>query len=296
MKAVKTVSNQHIVSPCSAAARCCAGLAHAISRTRAVWLVLAALGLLWPGVASAVGLFATTLAATNILSTGATLNASINPVGSADAYFAYGTNTTSGLAVSTLAGTDTNGFVDATGAAARFDWPRGVAMDAAGNVYVADYNNNRIRKVSPTGVVTTLAGTNSGFADGTGAAAQFNGPIGVAVDSNGIIYVADYNNHRIRKVTPAGVVTTLAGTNSSYGNSYADGTGAAAKFYNPSGVAVDASGNVYVADEFNDRIRKVTPTGVVTTLAGTNGGFADGPGATARFTSPRGVAVDAALC
>ena len=295
MKAVKTVSNQHIVSPCSAAARCCAGLAQAISRTRAVWLVLAVLGLLWPGVASAVGLVATTLAATNILSTGATLNASINPNGSADAYFAYGTNTTSGLAVSTLAGTNTGGFVDATGAAAQFNWPRGVAMDAAGNVYVADYSNNRIRKVSPTGVVTTLAGTNNSypdiFADGTGAAAKFNGPCGVAVDSNGIIYVADYNNHRIRKVTSAGVVTTLAGSGSS---GFLDGAPGTAKFSYPSGVAVDASGNVYVADEYNDRIRKVTPTGVVTTLAGTNYGFADGPGATARFTSPRGVAVDAA--
>ena len=168
-------------------------------------------------------------------------------------------------------------------------------MDAAGNVYVADYNNNRIRKVSPTGVVTTLAGTNNSypdiFADGTGAAAKFNGPSGVAVDSNGIIYVADAGNHRIRKVTSAGVVTTLAGSGSS---GFLDGAPGTAKFSYPSGVAVDASGNVYVADEFNDRIRKVTPTGVVTTLAGTSGGFADGPGATARFTSPRGVAVDAA--
>ncbi|MEI6785580.1 MAG: cadherin-like beta sandwich domain-containing protein, partial [Verrucomicrobiota bacterium] len=293
---MKTVSNQHIASLWSAAARGCAGLAQTISRTRAVWLVLVVLGLLWPGVASAVGLGATTLAASSILSTGATLNASINPGGSADAYFAYGTSTNAGLVVSTLAGTGTAGFVDATGAAAQFNWPRGVAMDAAGNVYVADYSNNRIRKVSPTGVVTTLAGTNTaGFVDATGAAAQFYNPLGVAVDSNGYIYVADSYNHRIRKVTPAGVVTTLAGSGSS---GFLDGASGTAKFSYPSGVAVDASGNVYVADEFNGRIRKVTPTGTVSTLAGSGlsnfGGFHDGPGTTAEFNGPRGVAVDAA--
>jgi DNA-binding beta-propeller fold protein YncE len=156
--------------------------------------------------------------------------------------------------VTTLAGSGTYGFTDGTGSAAQFYYPYGVAMDSAGMVYVADTNNNRIRKITPSGVVTTLAGGTSGFADGTGSAAQFYYPSGVAVDSAGMVYVADIYNHRIRKITPAGVVTTLAGFGT-YG--FANGTGSAAKFRYPFGVAIDHTGVVYVADRDNHRIRKI---------------------------------------
>jgi hypothetical protein len=188
------------------------------------------------------------------------------------------------------------GSADGVGAAARFNFPSGVAVDSAGNVYVADWRNNTIRKVTAAGVVTTLAGSAgmSGSTDGTGAAARFNSPFGVAVDSAGNVYVADELNNTIRKVTATGVVTTLAGTACKSGS--VDGTGAAARFFNPTGVAVDSAGNIYVADQRNNTIRKVTASGVVMTLAGTAGmpGSADGTGAAARFYSPAGVAVDSA--
>jgi sugar lactone lactonase YvrE len=180
------------------------------------------------------------------------------------------------------------------GAAARFNTPAGVAVDGASNIYVADRQNATIRRVNPAGVVTTLAGTAGmfGSVDGTGAAAIFRTPYGAAVDSAGNIYVADTFNYIIRKVTAAGVVTTLAGTTGMAGST--DGTGAAARFSGPAGVTVDSAGNVYVAD--NQTIRKVTTAGVVTTLAGVAGmpGYADGIGAAARFNVPTGVAVDSA--
>ena len=188
------------------------------------------------------------------------------------------------------------GNVDGTGAAARFYFPSGVTVDSTGNVYVADTYKNTIRKITPAGVVTTLAGTAGvyGSDDGTGAAAQFGEPRGVTVDNTGNVYVADFNSDAIRKITPAGVVTTLAGTAGVRGSD--DGTGAAARFYFPSGVTVDSTGNVYVADTYNYTIRKITPAGVVTTLAGTAGvsGSDDGTGAAARFYDPSGVTVDSA--
>ncbi len=192
--------------------------------------------------------------------------------------------------------TGASGSVDGTGSLARFNLPNALATDGAGNVYVADTFNHTIRKSTPAGVVSTLAGTAglTGSADGTGAAARFNLPIGVATDSAGNVYVGDSFNNVIRKITPAGVVSTLAGTAGASGS--ADGTGAAARFNLPRGVATDGAGNVYVADHSNHTIRKVTPAGVVSTLAGTAGliGNTDATGAAASFNLPDGVATDGA--
>ena len=196
--------------------------------------------------------------------------------------------------VSTLAGlAGASGSTNGTGSSARFYQPEGVAVDSATNVYVADTWNHTIRKITPGGVVSTLAGSagNSGSANGTGTAALFYQPQGVAVDSAGNVYVADTGNQMIRQITPAGVVSPLAGSPGNYGS--ADGTGGSARFYGPAGVAVDGLGNVYVADYFNQTLRKVTSAGVVTTLAGLAGsyGSADGTNSTVRFWGPAGVAV-----
>ena len=194
--------------------------------------------------------------------------------------------------VATVAGNGTLGFADGNIADARFYQPTGVAVDAAGNIYVADSENHRIRKITPGGIVSTLAGSGTaGSAEGAGTAAQFNSPRAVAVDATGNVYVADGINNKIRKITPAGEVSTLAGSGA-YG--FADGDGANAKFYFPKGIAVDASGNLYVADDINHRIRKITPTGTVTTIAGSTSGSDDGDGINAKFNSPRGVTLDAA--
>ena len=201
---------------------------------------------------------------------------------------------TSAGVVTTLAGTaNSSGSTDATGSAARFFFPYGVSADTIGNVFVADYNNHTIRKVTSAGVVTTLAGTagSTGSTDAAGSAARFNVPYGVAVDTAGNVFVADRNNHTIRKVTSAGVVTTLAGGAGGFGST--DATGSAARFNYPEAVAVDTAGNVYVADTGNKLIRKVTSVGVVTTEAGSgNNGSNDGLGSAARFTTVRGIAVD----
>lgn len=182
------------------------------------------------------------------------------------------------------------------GSAARFWGPAAVAVDSAGNVYVVENGNHTISKVTPAGVVTTLAGMAAKFgsANGTGSAARFDSPLGAAVDSTGNVYVADTANNTIRKVTPAGVVTTLAGQPGSFGS--ANGTGGAARFGYPNGVAVDSAGNIYVADPAYNTIRKVTPAGVVTTLAGLAGssGSTDGTNSNARFNFPTALAVDSA--
>jgi sugar lactone lactonase YvrE len=213
----------------------------------------------------------------------------------ADSYNSTIRKVTSAGVVTTLAGSASlSGSADGTGSAARFYVPKGVTVGGTGDVYVADSANHTIRKISPAGAVTTLAGSVGlgGSADGTGSAARFFAPQGVAVDGSGNIYVADGNNSTIRKVTPAGVVTTLAGNAGLSGS--ADGTGSAARFYYPQGVAVDGSDNVYVADSYNQTIRKISPAGVVTTLAGSAllAGSADGTGTAARFYYPLGLAVD----
>ena len=192
--------------------------------------------------------------------------------------------------VSTLAGSGAAAYTDGMGLAASFCRPFGVAIDYNGTLYVADYCNYRIRKISPSGAVTTLAGSGSqAFANGLGSEASFYDPFGVAVDSNGIVYVGDAGNNRIRRIDTSGNVTTLAGS----GNAeFADGVGSAASFYSPRHVAVDSTGTVFVADFNNHRIRQITTSGNVTTFAGSSPGFLDGLALTAKFQSPYGVAVD----
>lgn len=202
--------------------------------------------------------------------------------------------TTTG-AVTTLAGAARiSGSADGLGGAARFNGPTGVAVDSAGNVYVADAGNSTIRKITAGGSVTTFAGVAgvAGSADGVGGSARFNAPQGIAVDSVGNVYVADTNNSTVRKITAGGVVTTLAGVTGQVGT--ADGPGGSARFNGPYAVAVDSAGNVCVSDFFNSTIRKITAGGAVTTLAGTAGvaGDADGTGTAARFNQAYGLAVD----
>lgn len=192
--------------------------------------------------------------------------------------------------VSTFAGSSTNGSNNGPVSAATFYSPSGLAFDSNANLYVADTNNQLIRVISATGTVSTLAGGGFGSNNGTGNAASFRYPSDVTVDSSGNVYVADTNNHMIRMITPAGVVTTLAGSTT---RGSTNDIGSAASFFAPFGVDVDANHNVYVADTGNNMIRMITPAGVVTTLAGsTTSGSANGNGTSASFNSPNGVAVD----
>jgi len=209
--------------------------------------------------------------------------------------------------VTTLAGGANGGSVDGNGTAALFRSPSGIAIDSSGNLYVADTGNNSIRKITPAGVVTTLAGTEgtattadevgaispSGSTDGTGAGASFSQPTGLAIDSAGNLFVTDLGNETIRKVTAAGVVTTVAGKAGQPGAT--DGTGSAALFNGPLGIAVDSSDNVFVADTSNSVIRKVTSAGVVTTVAGLPNNYAvvEGTGSAVVFDVPVGIAIDA---
>ena len=208
-------------------------------------------------------------------------------------------------AFTTYAGTASIGSVDGAGGGARFNGPYAVAADTAGNLYVADNWNRTIRKITPTGVVSTLAGTpgSYGAGDGPGNIALFGNPWGIAVDAAGNVYVADAFFNTIRKITPTGFVSTLAGAPFLSGST--DGIGSAALFNVPSGVAVDTVGNVYVTDSGNSTIRKITPAGVVTTLAGQPGFHGwnpldgpmpslDGTGSAARFISLHGLTADAA--
>ena len=238
--------------------------------------------------------------------------------------------------VTTFAGVAIRGSRDGIGTYARFDYPAGVAHDAAGTLYIADSQNETIRKITPDGVVTTLAGKvqTAGYVDGNGADARFSDPEGVAVDSAGNLYVADIGNSVVRKITPAadvstiangydfnspsgvavdargniyvtstsnqtidkvkpdGTVTILAGSPGHRG--FQDGVGRQALFYCPTGIAVDSAGKLYVADSYNEAIRKITPGGLVTTLAGGRRGGDDGTGSQASFREPRDVSIDGA--
>jgi len=234
--------------------------------------------------------------------------------------------------VSTFAGSGTSGLVNAVGTAAQFSAPKGItkdasgnfyvadnksvrkitpgglvstvatisnlsslltgiALDAAGNIYVTDFGINIIWKISTSGVITNLAGGGlQGSEDGQGAAASFKYPSDLAVDGSGNVFVADLGNRKIRKITPGGLVSTFAGSDTA---SNYDGTGLGSYFMVPRGITIDGAGNLYVTDY--EKIRKITPGAVVTTIAGGSpGGFADGPVATAKFNNPKGIALDAA--
>jgi hypothetical protein len=198
--------------------------------------------------------------------------------------------------VTTLAGTaGASGATDGMGAAARFTSPRGIAVTADGTVYVADEFAHTIRKISPAGEVTTLAGQANagGHVNAAGAAARFFQPTDVDVDADGNVFVADSRNHRIRKISPAGEVTTVAGSGV-YGN--ADGVGAEASFRSPTGVSLDPYGNVIVCDTFNHTLRRITPAGVVTTIGGSplTPNANDGPDTVARFSRPMRAGIDSA--
>ena len=231
--------------------------------------------------------------------------------------------------VSTLAGDGTTSLRDGPLEEARFSWPFGITMDEEGNLFLMDYGNGYIRKISleeemvssfvsasgygltmgtdgnlyvahyvehrilkitPDGTISPFVGSGTpGFVDGTGSAAQFYSPQDITSDAEGNLYVADSFNHSIRKITLAGEVTTLAGSGTM---GFADGTGSAAQFYSPRGLATDAAGTLYVADTSNHRIRMVTPDGEVSTLAGSGErGFAEGINSEAQFSGPQGITI-----
>ena len=195
--------------------------------------------------------------------------------------------------VVSLSGDGVAGMRDGDRFVARFSDPFGVAAAADGTLYVADAGDaQRIRRIAPDGTVSTLAGSEAGYADGPGAIARFDTPSGVAVDAAGNVYVADTANNAIRRVSPDGIVSTLAGGGAA---GFADGSGSNARFNGPVGLAVDASGRLIVADTYNDRIRVVEPDGTVATIAGSGmPGAVDGSSSEARFDTPSGVAVDPA--
>ncbi|PFH04375.1 NHL repeat-containing protein [Collimonas sp. PA-H2] len=202
--------------------------------------------------------------------------------------------TAAGVATTVAGSAGNAGSTDGAALSALLNQPGGIAVDGAGNLYVADTRNNTIRKVSAAGIVSTLAGSagQSGQADGLAGNARFNQPWGVVLDPAGNLYVADTGNDTVRKVSPAGLVTTLAGAAGNAGSQ--DGAGSNAQFNLPQGIAIDSAANLYVADTGNNTIRKLTQAGVVSTPAGTagNSGSSDGSGQRASFSQPNGIVVD----
>jgi len=197
--------------------------------------------------------------------------------------------------VSTIAGSSSTGTADGAALTAKFTYPSGIAVDSNGNIYVTD--NQVIRRISADfNTVSTVAGTGTqGFQDGPALKAQFRNPNAIAVDNKGNIYVADAGNNRIRRIsTDLSTVTTVTGTGV---QGFLDGAALGAQFSNPSGIAIDAQGAIYVVDTYNQRIRQISADlATVTTLAGTGnqGGFADGAALSASFNRPTGIAFDAA--
>lgn len=194
--------------------------------------------------------------------------------------------------VTTLAGNGTKGFINGAGHSASFNWPSAIAIDALGNLYIADQGNNMIRKINSEGIVSTFAGNGTiGSKNGSSQMSTFNEPIGIAVDGSGNVYVVEFGSSLIRKITPQGQVSTFAGGSSD--DDKIDGVGTAASFFNPTGIAVDKLGNIFVADQGNNLIRKITPQGLVTILAGKKtDGNTDGVGNLASFSYPSAVTVD----
>ena len=194
--------------------------------------------------------------------------------------------------VTVFAGNGTSALIDGTGTNASFNNPIGLAIDSSNNIYVADYKNHSIRKITPQGVVTTIAGSGTnGNSDGDVSTASFYYPTDIALDSNGNIFVTDFYNYKIRKITPAGVVSTFAGSGKS-GNK--DGSGIEASFNLPNSLAIDSDDNIYVADLKNNKIRKVTKEGVVTTYAGSGaeGLYNSADKLEANFNKPTDLALD----
>ncbi len=237
----------------------------------------------------AIGVSAGTVTITYTLPTGCINTTTLN-------VFPY-----AGMTISTIAGNGTAGFSgDGSSAlAASLNTPYGVSQDASGNFYIADTYNNRIRKVSTSGTITTIAGTGTPGSAGDGgpaSSAQLNAPLSIVFDVNGNLYFADQVNHKVRKISTSGIISTIAGTGTA--GFFGDGGAAtSAKLNYPTGLAVDASGSVFIADQYNHRVRKVDPSGIISTVAGTGTGGYTGDGLAATLeglNNPDGVAVDGA--